>query len=56
MKKYSVVVRVEYVIELEAEDPESAEEEARKLFSRGSLRQFQMAEIDSVQADEMGPE
>lgn len=54
MKKYSVIVRVEYTIELEAEDPESAEEEARELYHKGLHRRFQMAEIDSVQADEMG--
>jgi hypothetical protein len=54
MKRYSVVVRAEYTIELEAEDPESAEAEAEMLFRRGSIRRFQSGDIDSVQADEMG--
>jgi len=56
VKKFSVVVRVEYTIELDDIDAESAEEQARKLFRQGSIRRFQGAEIDSVQADEMGPE
>ena len=55
MKKYSVVVRVEYVFEVEDFDAEAAETQARKLFERGSLRLAVGAEIDSVQADEMAP-
>lgn len=56
LKKYSVVVRAEYTIELNATDAEAAEERARELFTWGSIRLFQSGEIDSVQANEMGPE
>lgn len=54
MKKFSVVVRVEYIIELEAEDSDAAEARAEELFKRGSTRLFQSADVESVQADEMG--
>ncbi len=55
MKKWSVIVRVEYEFEVEAEDQESAEERARELYHRGSLRLATAAEVDSVEAAEAGP-
>lgn len=48
------MVRVEYTFEVEAEDADAAEERARTLYERGSIRLATGAEIDSVQADEMG--
>lgn len=56
MKKFSVVVRVNYIFEVKAKDEAEAEKRARKLYNRGSLRLADSAKIDCVFADEMGPE